>query len=363
MIRALTTLAGLACAAALLLLVPDTGSAEGGGLWKRAALLAAAGLVAGVFYQLGGIRRPGVRLNAPMLIGAFLPWTVLAVAICAQRSGTPSSLTGWVHDVLPDSALDALVGVVPDPRLHERTAARLRLVEPLVQVRARQVAAVTPVEHSEEPVEEPSRAARRAAGPRRDPPGDLFVAEDAVPPGASAPASGACSASISSATALTRRRELRASLAQVVEGRRAVDAVAAHQQADRALDRDPAVERELQLADDLVVLLRQQGFGQARLEQCVVGLERGDLALVPGPRAHAVDVERADRRAEARGQPQHCAHRLVASAARRSGQRGSALRSSVFTQVSSTNASTHGPSPACSCASSSRRATSSLEAT
>ena len=41
MIRALTTLLGLACAAALLLLVPDTGSAEGGGLWKRAALLAA----------------------------------------------------------------------------------------------------------------------------------------------------------------------------------------------------------------------------------------------------------------------------------------------------------------------------------
>ena len=89
MIRALTTLVGLACAAALLLLVNDTGSAEGGGLWKRAALLVGAGLVAGAFYQLGGIRRPGVRLNIPLFVGAFLPWTLLALAICANRSGRP----------------------------------------------------------------------------------------------------------------------------------------------------------------------------------------------------------------------------------------------------------------------------------
>ena len=104
-IRAFTTLIGLVGAAALLLLVPDIGSAEGGGLWKRAALLAAAGLVAGTFYQLGAIRRPGVGLHVPMLVGAFLPWSVLAVAICAQRSGTPASLTDLVRDVLPDSAL------------------------------------------------------------------------------------------------------------------------------------------------------------------------------------------------------------------------------------------------------------------
>ena len=45
MIRALTTLVGLACAAALLLLVTEIGAAEGGGLWKRAALYAAAGLL------------------------------------------------------------------------------------------------------------------------------------------------------------------------------------------------------------------------------------------------------------------------------------------------------------------------------
>ena len=62
------------------------GSLEGGDLWQRAALIAFAGFVAGVFYQLGGIRRPGVRLNLPMLLGAFLPWTLLTLAICAQRA-------------------------------------------------------------------------------------------------------------------------------------------------------------------------------------------------------------------------------------------------------------------------------------
>ena len=91
MIRALTTLVGLACAAALLLLVTEIGAAEGGGLWKRAALYAAAGLVAGFFYQLGGIRRPGVRVNVPLFVCAFVPWTLLAVAICAQRAARRSS--------------------------------------------------------------------------------------------------------------------------------------------------------------------------------------------------------------------------------------------------------------------------------
>src|ERR1700730_17501369 len=105
MIRAFTTLLGLVCAAGLLLAVPDMGSTEGGGLWQRAALLAAAGLVAGALYQLGGIRRAGVRLNRPLLIFAFVPWTLIAVAICAQRSGTPASLTDLVRDILPAGVL------------------------------------------------------------------------------------------------------------------------------------------------------------------------------------------------------------------------------------------------------------------
>jgi hypothetical protein len=137
MIRALSTLAGLACAAALLLLVPDTGSGEGGGLWKRAALVAAAGLVAGVLYQLGGIRRPGFRVNAPLFIAAFLPWTVLAVAICAQRSGTPASLTRWVRDVLPDNLLTRWSASFPVLAFTSGLLLAFALIEPLVQPEVR----------------------------------------------------------------------------------------------------------------------------------------------------------------------------------------------------------------------------------
>jgi hypothetical protein len=133
MIRAFTTLAGLACAAALLLLVTDTGSAEGGGLWQRAALLAAAGLVAGVLYQLGGIRRAGVRLNLPLLIVAFVPWTLLAVAICAQRSGTPASLTDLVRDILPAGVLVRWSASFPVLAFTSGLLLAFGLVEPLVQ--------------------------------------------------------------------------------------------------------------------------------------------------------------------------------------------------------------------------------------
>ena len=126
MIRALTTLVGLACAAALLLLVTDTGSAEGGGLWQRAALLAGAGLVAGAFYQLGGIRRPG---RAPQHAAARR--RVRAVDAARRRDLRASRGHARVaqrprarHP--PGQRADALVGVVPDPRVHERPAARVR---------------------------------------------------------------------------------------------------------------------------------------------------------------------------------------------------------------------------------------------
>jgi hypothetical protein len=143
-IRALTTLVGLACAAALLLLVNDTGSAEGGGLWKRAALLVGAGLVAGVFYQLGGIRRPGVRLNIPLFLGAFLPWTLLALAICANRSGTPVWLSNLTHDLLPDSALTRWSPSFPILAFTDGLLLAFALAEPLVQQEPA-VAVVTPV--------------------------------------------------------------------------------------------------------------------------------------------------------------------------------------------------------------------------
>jgi hypothetical protein len=132
-IRALTTLVGLACAAALLLLVNDTGSADGGGLWKRAALLAGAGVAAGAFYQLGGIRRPGVRLNIPLFLGAFLPWTLLALAICANRSGTPVWLSDITHDILPDSALTRWSPSFPILAFTSGVLLAFALLEPVVE--------------------------------------------------------------------------------------------------------------------------------------------------------------------------------------------------------------------------------------
>src|SRR3954447_8228378 len=78
MIRALVALLGFAAAAVLLALAPDAGQLTGDELWYVAGMWAAAGLVAGVLYQAGGIRRPGMRLNVPLLVVAWLPWTLLS---------------------------------------------------------------------------------------------------------------------------------------------------------------------------------------------------------------------------------------------------------------------------------------------
>jgi hypothetical protein len=133
MTRALTTLIGLACAAALLLLVNDTGAAEGGELWQRAALIGGAGLVAGAFFQLGGVRRPGVRLNLPLLVLAFLPWSVLAVAICAMRAGTPVWLHDLAADILPDGAAARWSPSFPVLAFMDGVVLAFALVEPRVQ--------------------------------------------------------------------------------------------------------------------------------------------------------------------------------------------------------------------------------------
>jgi hypothetical protein len=164
-IRALTTLVGLACAAALLLLVNDTGSADGGGLWKRAALLAGAGVAAGAFYQLGGIRRPGVRLNIPLFVGAFLPWTLLALAICANRSGTPVWLSDLSHDVLPDSALTRWSPSFPILAFTSGLLFAFALLEPLVQ-QAPALRAVEPVAEPE--VVQPARSVSLVGQPEED---------------------------------------------------------------------------------------------------------------------------------------------------------------------------------------------------
>jgi hypothetical protein len=102
MIRALTTLVGLAGAAAILYFVTDVG--DGGGSWWTFALLwAAAGLVLGILYQSGGRRAPGVRMNVSLLILAFLPWTVLTAALVAVEAGKPVWLADRGRDIIPDA--------------------------------------------------------------------------------------------------------------------------------------------------------------------------------------------------------------------------------------------------------------------
>ena len=102
MVRALTTLVGLTAAAAILYFVTDVGD-NGGSYWTRALVWAAAGLVLGIFYQAGGRRSPGFRANTPMLLLAFLPWTVLSAALVAVAADNPSWMSDRARDFLPDS--------------------------------------------------------------------------------------------------------------------------------------------------------------------------------------------------------------------------------------------------------------------
>ena len=141
--RALMTLIGLAGAAALLLLVNDTGSSEGGDLWQRAALIAAAGLVAGVFAQVGGIGRPGVHANVPLLIFAFAPWTVLALAVTAHRAGTPVALSDLASDLVPGGAFARWSSSFPILVFVDGLLLGLALIEPRVRVRAVEAAPLT----------------------------------------------------------------------------------------------------------------------------------------------------------------------------------------------------------------------------
>jgi hypothetical protein len=94
MIRALTALVGFALAAAVLYFVPDAGNVIDDPVWDVPLVWAAAGLVAGVFYQAGGLRRPGMRANVSMLLFVFLPWTVVSASLVAFSTGDPS----WLSD-------------------------------------------------------------------------------------------------------------------------------------------------------------------------------------------------------------------------------------------------------------------------
>jgi hypothetical protein len=106
MIRALTALIGFALAAVILYFVPDAGDVITDPVWSVPLLWAAAGLVAGIFYQAGGLRRPGMRVNIPLLLLVFLPWTVVTAALVASSTGDISWLADEARSIAGQSALD-----------------------------------------------------------------------------------------------------------------------------------------------------------------------------------------------------------------------------------------------------------------
>jgi hypothetical protein len=95
-----------------------------------------------------------MRLNVPLFVCAFVPWTVLAVAICAQRSGTPASLTDLVRDILPTSALTRWSASFPILAFTSGLLLAFALVEPRVQEPVRVRATVSDVVDENEAVEE-----------------------------------------------------------------------------------------------------------------------------------------------------------------------------------------------------------------
>jgi hypothetical protein len=106
MIRALTALIGFALAAVILYFVPDAGDVISDPVWSVPLLWAAAGLVAGIFYQAGGLRRPGMKVNIPLFLLVFLPWTIVTAAVVAHSTGDPSWLADRARSIAGRDALD-----------------------------------------------------------------------------------------------------------------------------------------------------------------------------------------------------------------------------------------------------------------
>jgi hypothetical protein len=106
MIRALTALIGFALAAVILYFVPDAGDVISDPVWSVPLLWAAAGLVAGAFYQAGGLRRPGMRVNLPLFLLVFLPWTVVTAALVAATTGDPGWLADQARSIAGQDAID-----------------------------------------------------------------------------------------------------------------------------------------------------------------------------------------------------------------------------------------------------------------
>ena len=103
-------------------------------------LWAAAGLVAGIFYQAGGLRRPGMRVNVPLFLLVFLPWTVVTVALVASSTGEISWLADEAAASRPGRARP-LDGIARRLRLRERPTAPSPVLEPRTGVVVEEVVA------------------------------------------------------------------------------------------------------------------------------------------------------------------------------------------------------------------------------
>jgi hypothetical protein len=146
MIRALTTLFGLIAAAVILYFVTDIDQ-SGGSFWLVALVWAAAGLAIGVLYEAGGRRAPGLRMNLPLLILGFLPWTLLTAALVAVEAGKPVWLADRGRDVLPDRWIPRWDASLPAFAFGAGLLFAFALIEPRVGVRGE-----TPAESSTAPV-------------------------------------------------------------------------------------------------------------------------------------------------------------------------------------------------------------------
>ncbi len=149
MIRALTTLAGLAGAAAILYFVTDVGVSRGS-WWAFALVWAAAGLVVGILYQGGGRRAPGMRMNVPLLILAFLPWTLLTAALVAVEANKPVWLADRGRDVIPDAWIARWEFSLPAFAFAAGLLLAFSLIEPRIGIRE----AVPALDSTTAPVEE-----------------------------------------------------------------------------------------------------------------------------------------------------------------------------------------------------------------
>jgi hypothetical protein len=133
-VRALTTLVGLAGAAAILYFVTDLGDG-GGSYWVFALLWAAAGFAIGLLYQGGGRRAPGLRTNIWMLLLAWLPWTLLTAAVIANRAGKPGWIADRARDVIPRAWLDRWEFSLPAFGVGVGLLLAFSLIEPRIGIR------------------------------------------------------------------------------------------------------------------------------------------------------------------------------------------------------------------------------------